>query len=86
MSGHTGAPVYRAFAASAPVMVTATINDPPEEFSVRVWDLKDGKELGKFKPGVGLKGNGYQYGSLVALSGDGKRVAALTYSNSYGKP
>jgi WD40 repeat protein len=86
MSGHKGQPVYRAFAASAPVMATATINDPSEEFSVRVWDLKNGKELGKFNPGVSLKGNGYPYGSLVALSGDGKRVAALTYSNSYGKP
>jgi len=88
MSGHKGAPTYRAFAASAPVMVTATNIDPPgtEEFSVRVWDLKSGKQLGKFNPGMGNRGNGYSYGSLVALSGDGKRVAALTYSNSYGKP
>jgi RNA polymerase sigma factor (sigma-70 family) len=86
MSGHKGAPVYHAFSASAPVMVTATLDDPPEEFSVRVWDLKNGKELAKFKPGVGLMGNGYMYGSLVALSGDGRRVAALTYANSFGKP
>jgi WD40 repeat protein len=86
MNGHKGQVVYRAFSASAQMMVTATLADPPEEFPVRVWDLKTGKELGKFNPGESLKGNGYPYGSLVALSGDGKRLASLTYTNSYGKP
>ncbi len=86
MSGHKGAPPYHAFSSSAQLMVTATINELPEEFSVRVWDLKNGKELAKFNPGVSVMGNGYQYGSIVALSGDGRRVASLTYTNSYGKP
>src|SRR5262249_2481713 len=88
MSGHKGQPTYHAFSANGQVMVTATNSDPPqtEEFAVRVWDLKTGTPLGKFNPGMGNRGNGYSYGSLVALSGDGKRVAALTYANSYGKP
>lgn len=86
MRGHHRLPQYRAFSASGRVMVTALVNEPAEAFPVRVWDLKSGKELAKFNPGAGPTGNGHPYGSLVALSGDGRRVAALPYANSYAKP
>jgi RNA polymerase sigma factor (sigma-70 family) len=78
MTGHKEMPQYRAFSADGRVLVTATLNDPLEEFSVRVWDLKTGKELAKLNPGVGVCG--------VAASADGRRVAALAYTNSAGKP
>jgi RNA polymerase sigma factor (sigma-70 family) len=78
MTGHQGTPQYRAFSADGRVLVTATLNSPPEEFSVRVWELKTGKELAKFAPGTGVVG--------VAASDDGRRVAALAYTNAAGKP
>src|SRR5207244_11585237 len=53
-------------------------NEPPEEFPRRVWDLKTGKELATLKPEADV--------TAVAASGDGRRVAALAYTNSAGKP
>ncbi len=78
MTGHQGRPQYRAVSADGRVLVTATLNSPPEEFPVRAWDLKTGRQLAKLNSGVGVGG--------VAASGDGRRLAALAYTNAAGKP
>jgi hypothetical protein len=58
------------------VLVTGAF-DAAEEFPVRVYDLKAGKELAKFHPGLSVVG--------VAVSGDGRRVAAVTSANARGR-
>jgi RNA polymerase sigma factor (sigma-70 family) len=78
VSGHRGPSQYHAFSADGRVLVTGAAGDPAEEFPVRVADLKAGKELAKFHPGVGVV--------AVAVSADGRRVAAGAYTNSAGKP
>jgi RNA polymerase sigma factor (sigma-70 family) len=76
--GHQSPPQYRAFSADSRVLVTATANDPPEEFPIRVWDLKAGKELARIKPLAGV--------CALAASGDGRRVAALAHTSTGDKP
>jgi RNA polymerase sigma factor (sigma-70 family) len=77
LPGHRAASQYHAFSADGRILVTGAFDDA-EEFPVRVYDLKAGKELAKFHPGVRV-GN-------VAVSADGRRVAAVTVPNSRGRP
>jgi hypothetical protein len=78
MAGHNGTPQYRSFSGDGRALVTATLNNPLEEYSVRVWDWRLGKQLARLNPGVGVVG--------VAASFNGSRVAALGYTNAGGKP
>src|SRR6185369_5433620 len=68
---------YHAFSNDGRVLVTGAFGDG-EESPVRVYDLRAGKELAKFHPGVWVVG--------VAVSGDGRRVAAVTSANARGMP
>jgi hypothetical protein len=77
LPGHRQAWPYHAFSADSRILVTGAFDDY-EEFPVRVYDLKAGKELAKFHPGVRVVN--------VAVSADGRRVAAVTAPNSRGRP
>jgi RNA polymerase sigma factor (sigma-70 family) len=76
-TGHRAVSQYHAFSADGRVLVTGAFGDE-EEFPVRVYDLKAGKELARFHPGARV--------CNVAVSADGRRVAAVTATNSRGKP
>ncbi|HEX4613946.1 MAG TPA: WD40 repeat domain-containing protein [Urbifossiella sp.] len=67
--GHKATPRHRAFSPDGTALVTATWDEPVEEFPVRVWDLATGKEKARFNPGRLVAG--------VAVSRAGGRVAAL---------
>ena len=75
LSGHKAGSQYHAFSADGRVLVTGAFGDG-EEFPVRVYDLKAGKELAKFSPGLWVV--------AVAVSGDGRRAAAATSANARG--
>jgi RNA polymerase sigma factor (sigma-70 family) len=75
LPGHKAGSQYHAFSADGRVLVTGAFGDG-EAFPVRLYDLKAGKELAKFSPGLWVVG--------VAVSGDGRRVAAATSANARG--
>jgi hypothetical protein len=77
MTGHKGLSGYHAFSADGRVLVTGVYGDD-DEFPVRVYDLTAGKELAKFHPGLRVVN--------VAVSGDGRRVAAGVSANARGRP
>jgi WD40 repeat protein len=69
---------YRAFSADGCILVVGGYGDRAEKFPVRVCDLVARKEVGKFHPGA--------WPVSVAVSADGRRVAAATSANTGGKP
>jgi WD40 repeat protein len=77
LPGHKAVSWYHAFSADGRVLVTGGFGDE-EQFPVCVYDVKEGKELAKFHPGLRVTG--------VAVSGDGRRVAAATSANARGTP
>jgi RNA polymerase sigma factor (sigma-70 family) len=68
---------YHDFSADGRVLVLGAYGDATEEFPVRVLDLAAGKQLAKFRTGVAVVS--------VAVSADGRRVAAATSANAGGK-
>jgi WD40 repeat protein len=78
LPGHSGGRCSHAFSADGRVLVTGADGDNLRESPVRVYDLAARKELGKFHPGLGV--------AAVAVSADGRRVAAATTANWGGKP
>ncbi|MFL5341548.1 MAG: sigma-70 family RNA polymerase sigma factor [Gemmataceae bacterium] len=65
--GHTNVSQYHAFSLDGRVLVTGVFGHQQEDAVVRVIDLKAGRELVKFHPGMMV--------STVAISADGRRVA-----------
>lgn len=76
LPGHRSSSQYHAFSADGRVLVTGAF-DAEEKFPVRMYDLTAGKELAKFDPKLNVVG--------VAVSGDGRRVAAVTSANARGR-
>jgi RNA polymerase sigma factor (sigma-70 family) len=80
LPGQKVAPRLQALSSDGRVLVTGTYGDATEPFPIRVYDLKAAKELARFHPGPGLHVTG------VAVSGDGRRVAAATSASARGMP
>jgi WD40 repeat protein len=75
LPGHKGLSREHALSADGRVLVTGSSG--AAESPVRVYDLRAGKELAKLAPGLPVV--------AVAVSGDGRRVAAVTSANARGR-